>query len=385
MKIPIAKPFFGPEELEAIQRPLESGWVVQGPHVREFERRFAAFTQARHAVATSSGTSALQVGVAALGAGPGDEVLVPAFTWISTANVVEQLGAKPLFVDIDLQTFNVATDALEAAVTERTVGIIPVHLFGLCAEMDPVLDLARRSGLWVLEDAACAFGSAYEERPAGTLGDAAAFSFHPRKSITTGEGGMLTTHRDDLADAFRSLRDHGAATREDAGPSPLLPDYERLGFNYRLTDIQGALGCAQLDRADWILAERRRLAALYDTLLAPLEWLRKPVAPAGQTHSYQAYVTLFAPVPPTRENVDDLQEHRVELMTRLEALGIATRQGTHAPHIQAYYADKYSYRPHDFFNAYVADRLTLALPLYAGMTDADVELVVKSLEDCFVG
>jgi dTDP-4-amino-4,6-dideoxygalactose transaminase len=385
VKIPIAKPFFGPEELEAIQRPLTSGWVVQGPHVREFERRFAAFTQARHAVATSSGTSALQVGVAALGPGPGDEVLVPAFTWVSTANVVEQLGARPLFVDIDLRTFNVATDALEAAVTERTVGIIPVHLFGLCAEMDPVLDLARRSGLWVLEDAACAFGSAYEGRPAGTLGDAAAFSFHPRKSITTGEGGMLTTDRDDLADAFRSLRDHGAATREGSSASPLLPDYERLGFNYRLTDIQGALGCAQLNRADWILAERRRLAALYDTLLAPLEWLRTPVAPAGQTHSYQAYVALFAPAPPTRENVDDLFEQRVELMARLEARGIATRQGTHAPHIQAYYAEKYSYRPEDFFNAYVADRLTLALPLYAGMTDADVELVATSLDDCFAG
>ena len=178
-----------------MRAPIEAGWVVQGPRVAEFERRFAAFTGARHAVASTSCTTSLHLVVAALGLGPGDEVVVPAFTWVSTANVVEYQGATPVFADVDLTTFNIDPAALEAAITERTVGIIPVHLFGLCAEMAPIREIAQRHGLWVLEDAACGFGASYRGDSAGTLGTAAAFSFHPRKSITTGEGGMITTVR----------------------------------------------------------------------------------------------------------------------------------------------------------------------------------------------
>src|SRR5947207_5779810 len=220
---------FGPEEMSAVQQPLESGWVVQGPFVKQFEDKFSAFTGARFSVATSNCTAALHISVAALGLKPGDEVIVPAFTWIATANVVEYMGAKPVFVDVDLATYNADPDALEAAVTERTVGIVPVHLFGLCADLDPVLAFARRRGRWGLEDAACAFGATYRGAHAGTLGDAGAFSFHPRKSITTGEGGMLTTERDDLDALFRSLRDHGASksdhARHEEPGSFLLPQY----------------------------------------------------------------------------------------------------------------------------------------------------------------
>ena len=185
--IPITKPLFGDEELRAVQRPLESGWVVQGPYVAEFEQKFRDYTGAAHAVATSSCTTALQIAMVALGVEPGDEVVVPGFTWVATANVVAERGGKPVFCDVDLTTYNVDVAQLETLVTERTVGLVPVHLFGLAADLDPILELARSRGLWVVEDAACSLGGWYRGRHTGTFGDLAAFSFHPRKSITTGE------------------------------------------------------------------------------------------------------------------------------------------------------------------------------------------------------
>lgn len=387
MNIPITRPLFGPEELRAVQLPLESEWVVQGPFVQEFEQRFASYTGAGHAVAASSCTTALHLIVAALGLSAGDEVIVPAFTWVSTANVIEYMGARPVFCDVDLATFNL--DAARAAdlVTERTVGIVPVHLFGLCADLDPILELGRRHGVWVVEDAACALGGWYHGKHAGTLGTAGAFSFHPRKSITTGEGGMITTHDEALALLTRSLRDHGASrsdhSRHGGAGAFLLSEYNHLGFNFRLTDIQGALGCAQMDRVDAILERRRELAARYDELLAGHEWLETPQVPAGYVHGYQAYVCLFQPDEPTVENVPALHERRNRLMRDLEAEGIATRQGTHAAVLTGYYAEKYGLRPEDFPNAYAADRLSLALPLYPQLTDEEQDLVAAELSSAF--
>lgn len=384
--IPITKPYFGDEERLAVQRPLESGWVVQGPEVERFETLFADYTGAPHAVATSSCTTALHVAVAALGVQPGDEVVVPAFTWVSTANVVEHLGGRAVFCDIDLATFNATPDVVANAVTERTVGLIPVHLFGLCADLAPMLDLAGTRGLWVVEDAACALGASYQGRHAGTLGDAGCFSFHPRKSVTTGEGGMVTTAREDVAATCRSLRDHGSSRSdyerhsEDGGF--LLSEYELLGFNFRLTDIQGALGCAQMERVEWILERRRAIAARYDEALAEVEWLRTPTTPDGYVHGYQAYVCLFAPDEPSLANVDELHRRRNLLMARLEQRGIATRQGTHAAVLQDVYARRYDIRPEQFPNAYLADRLSLALPLYPQLTDAEQETVVEALVAC---
>jgi perosamine synthetase len=381
--IPITKPYFGVEERLAVQRPLENGWVVQGPEVERFEQLFADYTGAPHAVATSSGTTALQVAVAALGVQPGEEVVVPAFTWVSTANVVEHLGGRPIFCDVDLSTFNSTPEAIVDAVTERTVGLIPVHLFGLCADLVPMLELARERGLWLLEDAACALGGYYRGAHAGTLGDAGCFSFHPRKSITTGEGGMVTTARKDVDAACRSLRDHGASRSdyqrhsEDGGF--LLSEYALLGFNFRLTDIQGALGSAQLERAEWIFERRRAIAARYDEALAGIEWLRTPVTPEGYVHGYQAYVCLFAPEEPSVGNVAELHARRNRLMAHLEERGIATRQGTHAAVLQDVYARKYDLRPEQFPNAYLADRLSLALPLYPQLTQAEQETVVEAL------
>jgi dTDP-4-amino-4,6-dideoxygalactose transaminase len=389
MTIPITKPFFGEAELRAVQLPLESGWVVQGPHVAEFERRIGEYTGSRHAVATSSCTTALHIAFAALGVKPGDEVIVPAFTWVSTANAAEYLGARPVFCDVDLATYNVLPAAVEAAVTERTVGIVPVHLFGLPADLDPILSVAHDRSLWVVEDAACSLGGWYRGRHTGTIGNVGCFSFHPRKSITTGEGGALTTHDDDVAELARSLRDHGA-TRSDherhaTSGSFLLSEYPHLGFNFRLTDIQAAVGVAQMDRLQDILAARSAAAARYDELLADIEWLRRPAVPSDCRHGYQAYVTLFAPEEPDPTNIDRLHDHRNAIMTALERQGIATRQGTHAAALQSYYVEKYGIRPHEFPNAWAADRLSLALPLYPQLTAGEQETVVDALRLAFDG
>lgn len=381
--IPITKPVFGPEELRAVQLPLESGWVVQGPYVEQFEQLFSGYTDARFSAATSSCTTALHIAVAALGLKPGDEVIVPAFTWVSTANVVEYMGAKPIFCDIDLRTFNIDPAAIEPLIGERTVGIIPVHLFGLCAEMDQILEIARKHGLWILEDGACALGSWFQGKHAGTFGEAGAFSFHPRKSITTGEGGMLTTEREDLDRLFRSLRDHGASRsdhdRHTTSSAFLLSDYHYLGFNFRMTDIQGSLGCAQMERVEGILEARRALAGSYDEALAGVDWLEAPLVPDDHVHGYQAYVTLFRPEEPTIENVHRLHAERNRVMAELEERGIATRQGTHSPILTPLYSERYGLRPEDFPNSVIADRLTMALPLYPQLTEEEQAEVVRQL------
>ena len=384
-RIPISKPWFGPQESAALVKPLDSGWVVQGPYVQEFEEKFAKFAGVGHAAASTSCTTALHLAVAALGLKPGDEVIVPAFTWISTANVVEYMGATPVFCDINLETYNIDVEQMEAAVGPRTVGVLPVHLFGLCANMPRVLAVAKRRGLWVVEDAACAFGARIDGRHAGSFGDLGCFSFHPRKAITTGEGGMVTTASAELDQRIRSLRDHGASrsdlARHTAPDGFLLPDYESLGYNYRMTDIQGALGSAQMDRSAEILTLRRQHASQYDQLLSGLDWLQTPETPHGYEHGYQSYACLFQPEKPTLENTDRLHQRRNRTMALLEAKGIATRQGTHAAALTGYYARKYGLRREQFPNTYIAERLTLALPMYAQLTQSEISEVCTALFD----
>ncbi len=383
MKIPISKPFFGEEEKRAVIEPLETGWVVQGPKVAEFERLFSVYTGAPFSFATTSCTTALHLAMVALGVGPGDEVIVPSFTWVATANVVEMQGARPVFVDIALDTFNIDITKIEQAITPRTKVIMPVSLFGISAAMQPIVELARKHDLKVVEDDACATGAWYQKHHAGTLADMACFSFHPRKAITTGEGGMVTTSDEALARKLHSLRDHGASksdlARHLGARSYLLPDFNLVGYNYRMTDLQGALGVAQMGRLEWILEQRTRLAQRYDEILASFNWLRSPVLPEDCKHGYQAYVCLFQPEKPTLANVIQLNTQRNALMDELETAGIATRPGTHAVHMLGYYREKYGLRPDDFPNAYLADQLTLTLPLYPQMTEAEQNYVVSYL------
>ncbi len=364
-------------------QPLRDGWLVQGPRVEEFEAKFAAFCDAEHAVATTSCTTALHIAVVGLGAGPGDEVIVPAFTWISTANVVEYVGATPVFCDVSLDSFNLDPAGLTRVITDRTVGIIPVHLFGRAADMPAVNAAAQRHGLWVLEDAACALGTRQGGRHAGRLGRAGCFSFHPRKSITTGEGGMVVTDDGELAAAARSLRNHGATRtvhqRHSAAGAFQLAEHERLGFNYRMTDLQGALGSAQMDRADWILGERARQAELYTRALADIAWLRTPSVPDSEVHGWQSYVCLYAPEEPVASDVTSLREGRDRLMAGLEEEGIATRPGTHAPVAMERYSRPGESAAERYPGAILAESLSIALPLFAGLAQDELEQVVEAL------
>jgi dTDP-4-amino-4,6-dideoxygalactose transaminase len=294
------------------------------------------------------------------------------------------MGATPRFCDIDLETFNIDPARIEELISPRTVGMIPVHLFGLCADMGPIMEMARSHGLWVVEDAACAFGAWQGESHAGTFGEVGAFSFHPRKSITTGEGGMLTTPSAELAELARVLRDQGADRRSAGGAEPgadlLLSDFNHLGYNYRMTDLQGALGCAQMERASWILDERRRLARRYDDALAGLSWLAPPKVPHGNVHGYQAYVCLFRD-DRGHDSIEELNAQRNELMLRMWQRGITTSQGTAAPVTTGYYSRKYGLREEDFHSAVAAERLSMALPLYPDMTDDEQDLVVQELHN----
>ena len=373
MNIPLTKPCFDEAEFSAVLEPLKSGWVVQGPKVKEFEERFAAYVGASHAVAASSCTTALHLALAALGIGPGHEVIVPSFTWVATANVAVYQGARPVFVDIDLHTFNIAPQKIEEKITPRTKAIIPVHLFGLSADMDPIIEIARRHNLHVVEDAACALGTTYNGRHVGLIGDVGCFSFHPRKSITTGEGGMLTTNRAELAERFRVLRTHGAVesdlARHQKGKLGLA-EFNVLGYNYRMTDIQAAIGIAQMGKLDWILAQRRARACRYDEAMADIEWLQLPTMPGGYEHTYQSYVAVVK---------DEAPVDRDELARRLQKAGIATRPGTLAVHNVGYYRTHYGTRPEDCPVALKAEQQSLTLPLYAMMTDDEQQTVIAAV------
>ncbi len=381
--VPIARTSLTDDEITSVLEPLRSGWLVQGPQVRAFEDAWSAFVGAKHSVAVTSCTTALHLSLAALGFGPGDEAIVPAFTWISTANVVEHLGGKVVFCDIDLETFNINVEQAARLVTPRTKAILPVHLFGLAANMGPLLALAKEHGLWVVEDAACGFGSTVGTQHVGTFGDAGCFSFHPRKAITTGEGGMITTQSDQLAEKLRRLRDHGAAMSDlqrHHGPRPyLLADHPDAGYNQRMTDVQAALGLAQMKRANSILDERRSQAARYDAAFTGLPWLRTPAKPLGMTHGYQSYPCLFQPESVTIANVPRINAARNEWMDALLKAGISTRPATHAVHMLAFYRDKYALSREDFPNAWAANDCSISLPLFHGMTEAEQAYVIETV------
>ncbi len=389
MRIPIAKPEFGPEELEALKRPLETGMVVQGREVLRFEGSFAAFTKSPFAVACTSGSSALTLALAALEVGPSDEILVPAFTWISTCNAALMLGATPILCDIDLKTFNLDFSAAACSVTRRTKVALPVHLFGnpvdvleLQKVVQSAADLFSGTRIRMVEDAACGFGAKNRGSHVGTQSDIGCFSFHPRKAITTGEGGMMTTGSPEYAAILRSLRSHGMAEPTPGADPFLLGDFCYLGWNARMTDLQGAIGQAQLERADDALKRRRELARRYDEAFADLDWLQLPTMPSelpqGSLHGYQSYVCLYQPSSHAKnEEVEPLSARRNAFMRRLDAAGIATRQGTHAVHLTSLYRRRFDFKPSDFPNAYRADRLSVALPLYPTMTDDEQAYVIE--------
>lgn len=373
-RIAISLPSTGEEEWQACREPLMNGWLTQGPKVAAFEKAFAERHQVAHAIAVTSCTTALHLALAGIGIGPGDEVIVPAFTWVATANAVLYCGATPVFADVDRTTYNIDFASVARQLTSRTRALIAVHLFGRCVDMG-ALRAVLPANITIVEDAACASGSAWKGRPTGGLGKVAAFSFHPRKSVTTGEGGMITTDDSALAGRIDQMRNHGAAVSEEqrhSGPRPyLLPEFDVLGYNYRMTDLQGAVGLVQLRKLDRFIDERSRRAAWYRDALAGLDWLRVPDEPPEMRHGWQAFVTY---VDPARAPLP-----RNEIMQRLEQQGVATRPGTHSVHMLAYYKERFGLQADDFPGARDCANQTMAIPLHNRMSADDFDYVVSCL------
>jgi perosamine synthetase len=369
MEIPFARPYLRGDEGDAVAQVIASGWVSQGPRVREFEAAFAERVGAAEAVAVSNCTTALQLALHVSGVGPGDEVIVPSMSFIATANAVWQCGATPVFADVDPRTFNLDPYSAERAITNATKAIMPVHQLGLPADMYRFFSLADRYGLALVEDAACAIGATYRSRPIGSLGPLACFSLHPRKVITTGEGGMIAVQDPEVAARLRQLRQHAMdvsdLTRHGAR-DVVIESYPERGWNYRMTDMQAALGLCQLEVLDDILAERRRLAERYTAAIEGIDFLEPPFEPGYAERTWQSYaVTLTA----------DASVDRNELMRRLLLDGVPTRRGVMAIHEEGAYADVKV----DLPNTEAASRSSLMLPLFAGLTDEQQDHVIACL------
>lgn len=369
--IPITKPCFGPEEAEAARQAVESGWVSQGPKVAEFERAVADCCGTLDAVAVSNCTTALHLSLIVLGIGPGDEVICPSMSFIATANAIRHTGATPIFADVDRRTFNLDPDAVERVITPRTRAILVVHQIGLPVDLERFQALGKSHGLKILEDAACAIGSRYRNVPIGGHGNLVCFSFHPRKVLTTGEGGMITTNDAEHAQQLRLLRQHGMSVSDVSrhGAKKVVHEsYLCVGYNYRMTDMQAAVGIEQMKRLDGIVNRRRELAARYDSALADHPWLTPPYVPDYAFHNYQSYAVTLA---------DDAPLKRDELMQRLLDQGIATRRGIMLSHREPPYADLP--RSESLVESEYASDNSVLLPLYPTLGDDEQTLVIDAL------
>ncbi|MBK7090986.1 MAG: DegT/DnrJ/EryC1/StrS family aminotransferase [bacterium] len=387
MNIALSKPLFDNEELSEIEKVLESGWVMQGPKVAEFEQEFSRVVNSDWSVAVSSCSTALHLAMKAIGIGKGDEVIVPALTWIATAAAVEECEGTVVFCDIDPATFNIDPNCLDRLINPRTKAIVAVNLFGLAADLPKLVQIAQANDLILIEDAACSLGATVNEKASGTFGRLGCFSFHPRKSITTGEGGMIVGASLDDELLLRSLRSHGVKTSPKGTATSAQPydlgDFDKLGYNYRLTDLQAALGIAQLRKLERILQRRREIARAYDSGLSDLELLRLPTEPEGFVHTYQSYVMMVGASTHDRNGAEKMHDCRNRIMIDLKQAGVATRPGTHAVHTLEYFEKKYGLSQWSAPNANAAMNQSIALPLHPLLTTSEVEYVIHSVRKAY--
>ncbi len=360
----LSRPNLLAEDIEAVVEVLKSGNLVQGQKVLEFEQKIARYNGCDYVTAVSNGTASLHLALVTLNIGTGDEVIIPAFSYIATANAIELVGAKPVFVDIDLETFNIDTAKIEQAITPRTKCIMPVHEFGLCAEMDEILALAAEYKLYIIEDAACAIGAKYKGRYAGTFGDFGSYSLHPRKSVTSGEGGIVVSKAAHYDQLVKTLRNHGI----EFNSNPM--DFVLPGFNYRMTDFQAALVSSQFNRLDQILNTKDQLANLYLKLLENPS-ISLPVVPADCTHTWQTFHVLC-----------ESNSYRNGLMAHLKAHNVFCNYGAQCIPEMTFYKKKYQLDVNaDFKNAYKSYSCGLALPLGELLTAAEVQYICQIIND----
>jgi perosamine synthetase len=364
MKIPMASPDLTQAEIDAVNEVLTTRWLSFGPKLPAFEQALADYVGTKFGVAVNSGTSGLHLAMIAAGVGEGDEVITPSFSFIASANCVLYERAKPVFVDIDPLTANIDPEAIERAITPRTKAIIVVHAFGQPADMDPIMEIARKHNLAVIEDACEAIGADYKGQRVGTFGDCAVFAFYPNKQITTGEGGMITTDREDWKNLFCSLRNQGRDIFDE------WLDHTRLGYNYRMDEMSAALGLVQVQRADELLAKRAQVATWYNERIDKIEGVHKPYIAETTSHmSWFVYVI--------RSEVD-----RNELMANLKACGVPSRPYFTPIHLQPLYQQKFGWKPGDLPKTELAGNTFLALPFSSIMTEAQVDYVCQQLEEC---
>jgi perosamine synthetase len=371
VKVPITKPALTEEEARAPYDSIKSGWVTQGPKVAEFEKAVAGYVGAKHGIATTSCTTGLHLALASIGVTAGDEVIVPSFTFIASANAILYTGATVVFCEIDPRTFNADPADIEKRITKKTKAIMPVDQIGLACDIGPINDIAKRHGIPVVEDAAPTIGGTYKGRRVGSNAHQTVFSFHPRKVITTGEGGMITTDDDALADRARKLRAHAMSVSDldrHTADRPILEEYHELGFNYRMTDIQASIGLVQVRRLDELLAIRVAKADRYGRELADIKKLRTPYTPPYATHTYQSYCLDL-----------DASIDRDDLMARLLQRGIATRRGVMASHLEKVYRDRVGKVSLPITEQKA--RSTMLIPLFATMTDEEQTYVIEALHE----
>ena len=376
--IPISKPYFNKNEEKALSDVIKSGWVMQGPMVSEFEEKFAQYVGTKYAVAVSSGTAALHLSLLALGIGEGDEVIIPSFSFIATANAVAHCGASPVFIDIDQRTYNISPEKIEeylAGVSKKknkkVKAIMPVHQLGMPADMDYIIAIAKKHSLHIIEDAACALGSEYKGRKVGSIGEISCFSFHPRKIITTGEGGMITTNDKRIAEKVRLLRNHGMTISPHERNKKVTikkEEYPLVGYNYRMTDLQGAIGLVQMEKLEYILNKRRAIARRYNSLLEKIEWLERPHVPAYANPNYQSYIVRV------KEGGYKIRNH---IVSKLIGSGISCKAGVQAIHMEKCYREKY--KGDRLINTERAFYSTMLLPLYSELKEHEQDKVVRNL------
>src|ERR1700759_867969 len=303
--IPIAKPYLTKKEAKAAYDTILTGWITQGPRVAEFEQKFAAYTGAKYAVAVSNCTTALHLAMIVSGIGPGDEVICPSMSYIATANTIKYVGAKPIFAQINPANYNLDVRDTEMKITDKTKAILLVHQIGMPADIDAFTELAKKHKLKLIEDAACAAGSSYKGAKIGSHSDLVCFSFHPRKVISTGDGGMITTNNESYYNRMKLLRQHGMSvndrTRHESSKI-IFEDHLEVGYNYRLTDIQASVGIRQLEKLDWIIGERRKIANRYQEAFKKIDFIRLPVQPENYFTNWQSYVIYLKPGSPVKRN-----------------------------------------------------------------------------------